>query len=147
MSLRTAAWLAWLVSALSLMLTAFGLLLVSLDLSQPDTRVYDYWVENTILALAFSVVGGVVASRRPGEPIGWLFCSVGFIGGIRLLSSEYAIHSLLAKPGSLPGGLWRRPGSPRGFGSLTLGSWCSWRCCSLTANYLHDAGGHSRGSW
>ena len=70
MSLRTAAWLAWLVCALSLMLTAFGLLLVSLDLSQPDTRVYDYWVENTILALAFSVVGGVVASRRPGDPIG-----------------------------------------------------------------------------
>ena len=105
MSLRTAAWLAWLVCALSLVLTAFGLLLVVLDLSQPDTRVYDYWVENTILALAFSVVGGVVASRRPAHPIGWLFCSVGFIGGIRLLSSEYAIHTLLAKPGSLPGGL------------------------------------------
>ena len=105
MSLRTAAWLAWLVCAHSLMLTAFGLLLVAFDLSQPDTLVYDYWVENTILALAFSVVGGVVASRRPGDPIGWLFCSVGFIGGIRLLSSEYAIHALLAKPGSLPGGL------------------------------------------
>jgi hypothetical protein len=29
---------------------------------------------------------------------------VGFIGGIRLLSSEYAIHALVAKPGSLPGG-------------------------------------------
>jgi hypothetical protein len=92
------------VCALSLVLTALGLLFVALDLPQPDTRVYDYWVENTILALTFSVVGGVVAYRRPGHPIGWLFCSVGFICGIRLLSSEHAIHALVAKPGSLPGG-------------------------------------------
>ncbi len=104
MSRHTTAWLAWSVCALSLVVTALGLLLVALDLLQPDTQVYDYWVENTILAFTFSVVGGVVASRRPGHPIGWLFCSVGFIGGIRLLSSEYAIHALLAQPGSLPGG-------------------------------------------
>jgi hypothetical protein len=104
MSTRIAPWLAWFMCALSLVLTVFGLLLVALDLPQTNTQVYDYWVENTILALAFSVVGGVVASRRPGHPIGWLFCFVGFIGGIRLLTSEYAIHVLVAQPGSLPGG-------------------------------------------
>jgi hypothetical protein len=64
----TAAWFAWAVYVLSLVLTAFGLLFVVLDLPQPDTRVYGYWVENTIVALTFSVVGGVVASRRPAPP-------------------------------------------------------------------------------
>ncbi len=68
MSRRATAWLAWSVCALSSLLTVLGLLFVALDLLQPDTQVYDYWVENTILALTFSVVGGVVASRRPGHP-------------------------------------------------------------------------------
>ena len=104
MSPRSSFWLAWSICALSLALTTLGLFLVALDLTQPDVHLYAFWVENTVLALTFSVVGGVVASRRPEHPIGWLFCAVGLIGGIRLLSSQYAIHAILVEPGSLPGG-------------------------------------------
>jgi hypothetical protein len=37
MSRRTTTWLAWSLCALSLMLTAFGLLLVAFDVSQTGT--------------------------------------------------------------------------------------------------------------
>jgi hypothetical protein len=47
----------------------------------------------------------VVGSRRPENPIGWLFCSIGVFAAIVLLSSEYAAYALLAQPDSLPGGL------------------------------------------
>jgi hypothetical protein len=51
------------------------------------------------------LVGAVVGSRRPENPIGWLFCAIGGFAAIVLLSSEYAAYALLAQPGSLPGGL------------------------------------------
>jgi hypothetical protein len=104
MSSRTAAWLAWLLWALSVALTVLSFLLLALNLSHPGAHVFDYWVKNTILAVLFSTVGAVIASRRPENPIGWLFCTVGLLGGIRLLITQYAIYALLAVPESLPGG-------------------------------------------
>jgi len=45
-----------------------------------------------------------VGSRRPENPIGWLFCAIGVFAALVLLSSEYAAYALLAQPDSLPGG-------------------------------------------
>jgi hypothetical protein len=45
----------------------------------------------------------VIISRRPSNVIGWLLCTGGLVIGINHFSSEYAIYSLLANPGSLPG--------------------------------------------
>jgi hypothetical protein len=58
-----------------------------------------------VSAVAFSTVGAVVGSRRPENPIGWLFCAIGVFAAIVLLSTEYAAYALLAQPDSLPGGL------------------------------------------
>ena len=104
MSHRAAAWLAWSVCALALALTALSLLLLMRSWSYPNVHVFDYWVENTMVAVVFSIVGAVVASRRPDHPVGWLFCVIGLLGGIRHLGAEYAIYSLLVVHGSLPGG-------------------------------------------
>ncbi len=57
-----------------------------------------------MVAVVFSTVGAVVASRRPDHPVGWLFCVVGLVGGIRHLGAEYAIYSLLVSYEPLPGG-------------------------------------------
>src|SRR3712207_4382848 len=44
-------------------------------------------------------------SRFPSQNyIGWLFCSIGLLAGVLLFCGEYAYYSLLARPGSLPGG-------------------------------------------
>ena len=57
--------LAWGLCALSLTLTVLGLVLLALILSQPNTHIYDTWLDNTLNAVFYSTVGALVASRRP----------------------------------------------------------------------------------
>jgi hypothetical protein len=104
MSKRTASCLAWSMWALSLVLTALSLYLLALTLSYPNVHVFSYWVENTLVAVVFSTVGAVILPHRPNNPEGWLFCLVGLLAGARHFASEYAVYTLLAEPGSLPGG-------------------------------------------
>jgi hypothetical protein len=81
-------------------LTVLGLWLLVLGLSQPNVPVYLYWAEGTLLSVGYSTVGAVVASRSPENPVGWLFCTIGLLGAVRLFVAEYAIATLLAEPGS-----------------------------------------------
>jgi len=104
MSHRTAAWLAWSLCALSLVLTALALWLVNLNLSHPNTPSYAPWLDNTLSALSYAPVGALVASRRPANPVGWLVCMYGFVIALSFFCAEYAIYALLAEPGSLPAG-------------------------------------------
>jgi hypothetical protein len=89
---------------LSLALTMLGLLLLVLCWTRPGVNIFDYWVETTAIAVSFSTVGALIASRRPGHPVGWLFCAIGALAGIDHFCGEYATYALLAQPGSLPAG-------------------------------------------
>jgi hypothetical protein len=117
MSTRAASWLAWSTCVLSLVLTTLGTFFLVLSLSRPDVPVlFLQWIENALLAVAFSpaiamvvivvfsTVGALIASRRPDHPIGWLFCAIGLVGGVRFLSYGYAAYSFMARPESLPAG-------------------------------------------
>jgi hypothetical protein len=105
MSTRTAALITWSMCALSLALTALSLLLLTLNVFEPDVHVFEHWIENTASAIGFSTVGAVVVSRRhPRDPIGWLFCVVGFLFAVVHFVAEYAIYALLTEPGWLPAG-------------------------------------------
>jgi hypothetical protein len=104
MSPRTAAWLAWSMWALSSTLTAFSLLLLILTSTHPNTNIFDYWIESTLISVSCSTVGALIASRRPENPTGWIFCALGLAAGVRHFGAEYAIYALLAEPGSLPFG-------------------------------------------
>jgi hypothetical protein len=105
-SIRSASWLAWSLCVLSLALTALSLLLLARSISHPGVHVFDHWIDSTLAAIVFSTVGAVIAPRTPSRnPIGWLFCVVGLLFAVTHFSAEYAIHTLLAVPGSpLPGG-------------------------------------------
>ena len=100
---RTAAWLAWSLWGLSSALTALSLVLLVLNRSSPEVLVFDYWVEYAWGAVVFSTVGAVIASRRPENRIGWIFCTAGLVGGVHHSGAEYAIYASLAAPGMLPG--------------------------------------------
>jgi hypothetical protein len=102
MSARAAAWLAWIMWALSIALTMLSLWRLILNLSHPNVPVYLYWEEDTLLAVGYSTVGAVAASHRPGNPVGWVLCSIGLSWGLAHFTSEYATYGLLAAPGSLP---------------------------------------------
>ena len=104
MSHRTAAWLAWLMCALSLTLTVVSLLLLALNLSHPKTHIYEFWLENTVLPISYSIIGAILASRLPANAVGWLFCTAASIAAVTHLSAEYAIYALLAQPIPLPAG-------------------------------------------
>jgi hypothetical protein len=98
-----AAWLAWSVWLLSLPLTASSGVLAFLS---APTRSWD--VSFTLflfplLAMMFVSVGAFVASRRPGNPIGWIFCAEGLPLSIAVSASAYATYALYASPGPLPG--------------------------------------------
>jgi hypothetical protein len=102
---HTASRVAWIICAFCLGLATIDLVLVALNSAHPDLRIPEPWLAHTVSAVAFSTVGAVVGSRRPENPIGWLFCAIGVFAAIVLLSSEYAAYALLAQPDSLPGGL------------------------------------------
>jgi hypothetical protein len=104
MSRRTAARLAWSLCALSLALTALGLLLLALNLSHLEAHVFDYWLVNAVQVGSFSIIGAIIASRLPANPVGWLFCAAACTIAVEYLSAEYAIYALLARPDSLPAG-------------------------------------------
>jgi PAS domain S-box-containing protein len=109
LSPRATALLARCLCALSLTLTVLGLFLLVVSRSPvgvpvyAGAPVYDYWLENTVIAISFSTVGAIITPRLPPQnPIGWIFCSIGVIAGMRLFVSEYAIVTLLAEPSSVP---------------------------------------------
>jgi len=97
------ALVAWTMCGLSLTLTGLGLLLLVRSLPDPRAWGFDYWVENIVVAVGFSTVGAIIAPRARNA-VAWVLCSLGLLGGIRLASAQYAIHSLLVDPGSLPYG-------------------------------------------
>jgi hypothetical protein len=104
MNTRAASRLVWSMCGFSLTLAALSLLLLALNWTDPSAHVYNFWVENAILATIFSTVGAVVASRRPDHPVGWLFCAIGFMGGLRLFGAWYVTYTLLMQNGTLLGG-------------------------------------------
>jgi hypothetical protein len=103
-STRVSAWLAWSVCALSLALTALGLLLLALNRSHPGVPVFEFVFRSVVIVASCSSVGVLIASRRPAHPIGWLFSAVGLLSGVHLFCGEYAIYALVVERGALPGG-------------------------------------------
>ena len=105
MDQRIASWVAWSLCGLSLVLTGSGIgLLVFQNLSYQNVPIYDYWADATAIAVSFSIVGAVIASRRPEHPVGWLFCTIGVLAALDHLCGEYATYALLARSDSLPAG-------------------------------------------
>ena len=103
MSAHAASWLAWSLCGLSLVLTALSLFLFALNLFYSGAHDYDYyWLQNAVQAVSFSIIGAIIASRLPANPVGWLFCAAACTIAVECLSAEYAIYTLVARPDLLP---------------------------------------------
>jgi hypothetical protein len=100
---RRAVWLAWSMCALCVALAAGSFLLALLNGRGPREILIDEGIVAVAnLAVAFSVVGALIASHRPANPIGWIFCAAAVFQGISICGYEYATYALLTQPGSLP---------------------------------------------
>lgn len=56
-----------------------------------------------VLGATFPIVGWIIATRRPGNPMGWIFLAVGVSQALATFASQYAVVGLIAAKGSLPG--------------------------------------------
>ena len=111
MSRRSATSFALALWTLSLAFAFAFLVFLGLNAGTPvtGTRLFGSHSAEAVIVipiLAFATVGALVASRRPDNPIGWIFCCAGVLLGVSQTAVEYAIRSLIVEPGSLPGGAW-----------------------------------------
>jgi hypothetical protein len=56
----------------------------------------------SLAVVSAAAVGALVASRRPGHPVGWLLLGVGLAVAVNVLVEPYVQYGLLVRPGSLP---------------------------------------------
>jgi hypothetical protein len=115
------------------MLAALDFLLIAMNVSL-KTPAYVFWPELTSLAVGYSVIGAIIASRLPNHPIGWLCCAIGLIAAVDHFAGEYSLYALVAQPHPLPGGramLWLQGREGREYRELRL--WLGFSDCQLRA--------------
>jgi hypothetical protein len=111
--------LAWTLGAVALVLTLAGVVLAGLNGESLPELAANHHAIGIVTAIGLSVLGALVGSRRPGNPIGWLMCA----GAV---PRRLQLHPAVRAPGvaeSLPGlavvdqtvqpttvSLWRKPG-------------------------------------
>ena len=115
MSGRAAAWLAWSLWALYVALAVPSVLLQVANAQMVGggggapadfgANLLDA-LEGAVALLVMVTVGALVASRRPVNPIGWLYCVVPLASGSGSVGLQYAVYALQTAPGSLPAGVW-----------------------------------------
>jgi hypothetical protein len=100
---RVTAPLAWSLCLLCVAL-AVGWLLLGLLNGRTAREIFvdEAIVSKATLVVTFAVVGALVASHRPGNPIGWMFCAAALFQSLANSGYEYATYALLTNPGSLP---------------------------------------------
>ena len=107
MSRRNTTVLAWSSWALSVALVpaglAFGLLALSASLPPGREPILPQIAIVDVLLLAYGTVGALIASRRPENKIGWIFCAVGLALAVASAASGYADYGLYGKGDALPG--------------------------------------------
>jgi hypothetical protein len=103
MSARAAAWLAWSLATLcAVMFVAVGVFDVLVQ-SPGNSNILGTISEavSFVLFLAFPIVGALVASRRPQNPIGWICLASGLLWMLLAVTDSYSIYGV-ARPGSVP---------------------------------------------
>ena len=102
-SVRSASWLAWSLWALTLALLAFTIVFTALyPLSRDAVSNAVNFAIAILFVVTFQTVGALIASRRPKNPIGWVFCGMGLTLVAAVFSGNYAQYSLVVEPGALP---------------------------------------------
>jgi hypothetical protein len=108
MSTRAAVWLACLLWALTVMLTALMGLFYLLSLPAwgevPDRAPPWFAPLMALMLVSFSTVGTVIAARRPDNAVGWSLLAISLALGVAFVGQVYADYTLVAAPGSFPGG-------------------------------------------
>ena len=105
MSRRAAAWVAWSLCAVTLLLSAVSLLLIALGWSMTLPRGWTPWRDQIVFVtelVGAPILGGLIASRRPQSVYGWVWLGFGIGFALAFFAEAYAAYALFVEPGSLP---------------------------------------------
>jgi hypothetical protein len=99
-------WLAWSLATLCVVMfvATIALHLVARSVESPGKWITIGAVSNVLSFvpfLAFPLVGALIASRRPRNPIGWILLADSLLWMLGGIVDSYRLYSL-ARPGSLP---------------------------------------------
>ncbi len=97
MKARNVARALWVV-AISLVVGALVLGLAN----RSEAPLYE--VTSAIITPTFATLGVLIASRRPGNVMGWIFLASGVLEGVLMFSGQYATVALAPDGPLLPGG-------------------------------------------
>jgi len=131
MSRRAIAWLAWSLAALCVAMFVAIIALHALIRSAPQVpggAGARFTLTDLLIGapfLAFPVVGALIASRRPKNPIGWICLATGFLFLLLGVTEYYSVYGV-ARPGSVPFPV----------GIAWLGNWLWMPAVGLFATYL-----------
>ena len=108
MSARAGARLVLSLWMFAVMLAALMVLLYVSSLSAwgevPDRAPPWFVPMMALMLISFSTVGAVIAARRSENAVGWSFLAISLALGVAFAGQSYADYTLVADPGSLPGG-------------------------------------------
>jgi hypothetical protein len=105
---RAAAWLSWSMAVLAALLALAGTLieLTGDQAGGPAYPRFPNFVVGLVVGVTSAAVGAVIASRHPGNPVGWIFSTSGLSIAFTAFGLHYAARGLLVDPGSLPAAHW-----------------------------------------
>ena len=96
--------LAWSLCALTLLVMASSLLLILLGSSNPLPQGVTPWRDQAVSLVGIvgaPILGGLIASRRPRNPYGWLWLGFGLGLALQHLGASYSAYARVVEPGTL----------------------------------------------
>jgi signal transduction histidine kinase len=108
MTTWTARRLAWSVGIVSIVLLVATLVLMFVDRASDLPGNVGIWsaadVADVFVNIGVPILGIVIVNKRPRNAIGWVFIIAGAALALASFGQAYALHVLVADPGSLPAG-------------------------------------------
>jgi hypothetical protein len=104
MSNRAVSWLAWAVCAVTLLVLTMSMLMIVLGWSTQLPGEWTPWRDQSVSLLGIigaPILGGLIASRLPRNPYGWLWLGFGLGLAFQSLAQSYGAYGLVVEPGSL----------------------------------------------
>jgi len=108
MTTWTARRVAWSVGIASIVLLVAALVLMFVDRESDLPSNVGIWsaadVLDVFVNIGVPILGIVIVNKRPRNAIGWTFIVAGAALALASFGQAYALHVLVAEPGSLPAG-------------------------------------------
>ena len=96
---RRLAWAVWTL-AVALIVAQLVFAILNGGTAASGSETLDYAL--TVPLLVLPTIGRLVASRRPGHPVGWVLLASGLLLGFSALAEGWAMYALFTEPDSLP---------------------------------------------